>query len=151
MKPGDLIAPSSVRVDVRAHDKHDLLRQLAGWAAPAAGLDAARVAEALEAREALGSTGVGEGVALPHARFAEVAAPVGFLARLRRPLVFDAVDGRSVDLVCLVLLPAGSDGGALTALACLSRRLRDPGILAGLRGAADAADLYRRLVDAAPA
>jgi nitrogen PTS system EIIA component len=146
MRPQDLIAPSSVLIDVRAGDKQELLRLLARAAAPAAGLDADRLADALAAREALGSTGVGGGVALPHARLAEVRRPIGFLARLRRPLAFDAVDARPVDLVCLALLPSDRENGAhLVALACLSRRLRDPEVVSALRDATTAADLYEGL------
>lgn len=146
MQPRDLIAPSSVRIDLRAGDKHELLRLLARWAAPIAGLAAERVAEALEAREELGSTGIGKGVALPHARLGELERPVGFLARLRRPVAFDAVDGRPVDLVCLALLPSDRDSARqLTALACLSRQLRETGVVSALREARTAEELYAGL------
>ena len=146
MNASDLIAPSCVLDDVRADDKWALLRLLADRAAAAAGLDPARVAEALEARERLGSTGVGGGIALPHARFPELVRPIGYLARLRRPLDFEAVDERPVAFVCLALLPAAREGDQLVALACLSRRLRDPDTLARLREAGDAAELHRALV-----
>lgn len=151
MHPSDLIAPSSVLDDVRVDDKRELLQRLARWVAPMAGLDPARVAEALEAREALGSTGIGGGVALPHARLSEIHRPVGYLARLRRPLAFDAVDNGPVDLVCLALLPPVREGGEqLVALACLSRRLRDPDVLARLRQASGSDELYRSLAGSGP-
>lgn len=147
----DLIAPSSVMVGVRAGDKHELLRLIARWAGPVAGVASDRVAEALEAREALGSTGIGGGVALPHARLADVRSPIGLFARLRRPLAFDAVDGRPVDLVCLALLPCDREGTRqLVALACLSRRLRDPGVRAALRAASSAEALYDVLAGPPP-
>ena len=94
----------------------------------------AEVAAALAAREALGSTGVGGGIAVPHARIATLAAPSGFLARLDRPVGFDAVDGRPVDLVFLLLSPA-ADAEHLRALAAVSRRLRTPEVAQAMRAA----------------
>ena len=96
-------------------------------------------------REELGSTGVGGGVALPHARFHQISKPFGMFVRLRRPMDFDAVDAKPVDIVFLLLLPEGSDGEQLGALACIARKLRNPEITAALRGARDSAEMYRTL------
>ena len=100
----------------------------------------------LAKREELGSTGMGGGVAIPHARFNQVAKPFGMLARLRKPLDFDAVDGEPVDIVFLLLLPeAAAAGDQLGALALIARKLRNSKITAALRDARDSADLYRAL------
>ena len=111
-------------------------------ASRAFGVDRAIVFEALSKREALGSTGMGGGVAMPHARLAHITAPRALLARLVSPVDFDAVDGRPVDLVLLLLLPAASTGAALNAMACAARRLRDPLVTAALRSASESDDLY---------
>lgn len=129
-----LIPPGRVLDRLRVADKPALLNLLAREAGAALGLAPAAIAAALAAREALGSTGTGGGIALPHARLPALAAPVGFLARLDRPVAFDAVDGRPVDLVFLLLSPA-ADAAHLRALAAVSRRLRTPGVAEAMRGA----------------
>ncbi|HEV7438838.1 MAG TPA: PTS sugar transporter subunit IIA [Methylobacterium sp.] len=105
-------------------------------------LDAAAILAALRRREGLGSTGIGDGIALPHARLDAVARPLGLLARLRGPIAFDAVDERPVDLAFLLLLPAAAPDEALNAIASVARRLRDPEAAEALRRARDAAGLY---------
>jgi nitrogen PTS system EIIA component len=102
-------------------------------------------------REELGSTGTGGGIALPHARLAGVKKPFALLARLAKAIDFDAIDGRPVDVVCLLLLPTNSQGEQLNALACAARALRDPGAVRNVRRAADAAALYDALAKASAA
>src|SRR5690349_3422883 len=131
----DLVAPGRVLTGLRAADKPGVIEALAGRAAAALGLDPAVVCQELLERERLGSTGVGRGTAIPHARLAGIAAPYGLLARLERPVDFEAIDGRPVDLVCLLLLPAGAERGQLGALACVARAVRDDALLAVLRRA----------------
>lgn len=138
----DILAPEDVIHGLRASEKSALLDDLARRAARSLGLDPGAVLGALVRREELGSTGVGDGVALPHARLEAVGQPFGLLARLRDPLDFDAVDERPVDLVFLLLLPAEDGGASLNALACVARTLRDPQTAAALRGARDAAGLF---------
>jgi PTS system nitrogen regulatory IIA component len=130
----ELIPPGHVIDRLRAADKASLLAALARAAGEALGLAPADIVAALAAREALGSTGTGGGIALPHARMAALTSPSGFLARLDRPVGFDAVDGRPVDLVFLLLCPA-SDADHLRALAAVSRRLRTAGVAEALRAA----------------
>jgi nitrogen PTS system EIIA component len=137
-----ILAPSDALVGLRAAGKGALLEELARRAANALGLAAETIFPALIRRESLGSTGVGDGIALPHARLEGIARPYGILARLRDPIDFDAVDDRPVDLVVLLLLPAVAEGETLNALACVARRLRDPGAAATMRAARDAAALY---------
>ena len=131
----ELIPPGHVFDRLRASDKAALLGALARAAGEALGLAPAEIAAGLAAREALGSTGIGAGIAVPHTRIPTLAAPTGFLARLDRPLGFDAVDGRPVDLVFLLLSPA-ADAAHLRALAAVSRRLRTPGVPEAMRAAA---------------
>jgi nitrogen PTS system EIIA component len=142
----DFLSPDHALIDVRASDKVGLLNDLSSRAALALGLAADRMAAELLKREELGSTGTGGGIALPHARMPEVTRPFGMLARLRRPMDFDAIDNKPVDIVCLLLLPAGPEGDGVQALASVARKLRDPSSLQRLRGAADASDLYRAMV-----
>lgn len=139
-----ILAPSDALVGLRAAGKGALLEELARRAANALGLGLAAetILPALIRRESLGSTGVGDGIALPHARLEGIARPYGILARLRDPIDFDAVDDRPVDLVVLLLLPAVAEGETLNALACVARRLRDPEAAAAMRAARDAAALY---------
>lgn len=142
MTIADILAPANVVHGLRASGKTALLEDLAQRAARSLDLDAGTILGALVRREGLGSTGVGDGVALPHARLETVRKPFGLLAHLREPLDFDAVDEQPVDLVFLLLLPTGEGAGHLNVLACVARKLRDPETAAGLRGARDAAGLY---------
>lgn len=139
MTIADLLAPGQVVLDLRVPDKRRLIGEIARRAAAPAGVPAEAIAEALEARERLGSTGMGAGIALPHARLAAVERPVGLFARLRPALDFDAIDGEAVDLVFLLLLPARAGGDHLDVLARVARRLRDAEVRAALRRVGDAA------------
>lgn len=153
MKLGDIIEAEDVVGDLRAPDKRRLIDEVARLAARLAGADAAAVAEALNARERLGSTGMGSGIAIPHARLATVDRPRGLFARLRQPVDFDAIDGERVDLVFLLLLPAQiatqAQGDHLNALATVARRLRDGRARAALRRAREPGELHAILVEEA--
>ena len=142
MKIKDFLSPSDVAIDVRAGDKAGLLKELAARAASALGLSAEAVASEIEKRDELGSTGIGGGVSIPHARFREVKKPFGLLVRLKQPIEFDAIDGQPVDIVFLLVLPAASQLDQLNALAAVARKLRDREVLRKLREAVDAAALY---------
>jgi PTS system nitrogen regulatory IIA component len=146
MKIADFLAPANVKIDVAATDKKKLLAELAREAAAQIGIGADRIAAELLKREELGSTGVGGGVAIPHARFQQAKAPFGLLARLKKSIDYDAVDGKPVDIVSLLLLPEGSGGEQqLGALASIARKLRTPTVTAALRHARDSMDMYRIL------
>ncbi|KQP09174.1 PTS sugar transporter subunit IIA [Methylobacterium sp. Leaf93] len=138
----DILSPDQVAVGVRTASKAALLDDLARRAAQALGLDPGSLRTALEKREGLGSTGVGDGIALPHARLEGVRRPFGCLVRLRDAVNFDAIDERPVDLVFLLLLPNNAQGTQLNALTCVARRMRDPEAAAAMRGARDASALY---------
>ena len=147
MTVADLLAPGQVVLDLRVPDKRRLIDELARRAAAAAEVPAEAIAEALAAREELGSTGMGAGIAIPHARLAGAARPVGLFARLRPALDFDAIDGRKVDLVFLLLLPARAPGDHLDVLACVARRLRDAEVKAALRRVGDAEAAHALLTE----
>jgi nitrogen PTS system EIIA component len=142
----DFLSPSYAIVDVRAPDKALLLQELARRAATALDLAADRISTELLKREELGSTGTGGGVAIPHARMPEVKKPFGMLVRLKQAIKFDAIDGQSVDIVFLLLLPATPEAAQLNALACVTRKLRDSDTLRRLRRANDGAELYNAMV-----
>ena len=142
MQISDILAPEDVVLDLRAQDKRRLIDEIARLGAKAAGLEASTVAEALNARERLGSTGMGSGIALPHARLASLTRPFGMFLRLRAPVDFDAIDGRRVDLVFVLLLPAQSQGEHLNALACVARKLRDEDVRTALREVREADGAY---------
>jgi nitrogen PTS system EIIA component len=147
MEISDLLSSTDVMIDVRGGDKSGLLRQLSGLAASALGLDPNQVSEQIAKREELGSTGVGNGVALPHARLNGLKAPFGLLARLRHAIDFAAIDDRPVDIVFLVLLPETADCTKPNALACVARALRHPEALRRLRHASDRETLYRAITE----
>ena len=131
----DLLASDAVRVGASAATKRALFTQFGAVARDTLGLDAELVAERLAAREKLGSTGFGGGVAIPHAKLAGLAKVTGMLIRLAQPIEFKAVDDLPVDLAFALLSPTDAGADHLKALARVSRRLRDAGLVAKLRGA----------------
>ena len=137
-----LLQPTQCLVDQRFTSKAQCLTELSRRAAVALGIEAAPIAEALHHRESLGSTGLGNGIALPHARLTTISQSFCLLVRLRDPLAFDAVDEKQVDLVCLVLLPAAPSCEQLNVLACIARRLRDGSALAAMRKAKEPKTLF---------
>jgi nitrogen PTS system EIIA component len=146
MEIRDFLSPDDALMKVRAADKTRLLQDLAARAASALNLDANLVAVELLKREALGSTGTGDGVAIPHARIPNLTRPFGILVRLKNPIDFEAIDGNPVDIVFQLLLPQSqAQGDPLNALASVARKLRNPEALRRLRNAADATELYRAI------
>jgi PTS system nitrogen regulatory IIA component len=138
----DFLAPSAVFVDIPGSNKIRVLEDLCYRAASILKVDADKITTAILKREELGSTGVGHGVAIPHARIADVQKPFGLLAQLRYAINFDAIDQLPVDIVFLLFLPAAPTGERVNALAVVARKLRDADITRNMRRAADAADLY---------
>ena len=143
MRIKDILAEADVAIDQRAVDKAGLLQDLAGQAAAALKLSPQAVAQEIAKRDELGSTGIGGGVSIPHARFREVKQPFGLLVRLKQAIEYDAIDGAPVDIVFLLMLPAHSQMQQLNALAAVARRLRDGQVLRGLRAATSATELYQ--------
>lgn len=130
---------------IDADSKQTILEQLAQRFAAVYGLDIALVLERLEEREKLGSTGFGRGVAIPHARIANLGRPVAVFLRLSTPAAFDAADGMPVDLVFGLLSPEAAGAAHLHALAAISRMMRDDKLHAALGEASDAEALYALL------
>jgi PTS system nitrogen regulatory IIA component len=135
MRITDLLSTADVNLDLGATNKAAVLQLLAAEAADRLGRPQGEILEALQARERLGSTALGRGVALPHARLEGDVPPVVIFARLRRPVEFEARDEEPVDLVILVLWPEASPEGFLPTLSETCRSLREPQVLRRLRSA----------------
>lgn len=138
----DLLQPSTVLEGIVAGSKKALLQQLAVAVAAAHDLDGKAVANTLADRERLGSTGFGAGIAIPHGKIAGLPGITGLFARLAKPIDFQAIDELPVDLVFVMLSPVEAGADHLKALARVSRRLRDRGFVAKLRGAGSPDALY---------
>ncbi len=142
MKISDILSLSNVLTDVKAGSKRQLLQQLAEVAANTVNADARMVTDSVWERENLGSTGYGNGTAFPHARIDGINKVVTVFARLAMPIEFDAVDGKPVDLVFLLISPENSGADHLTALAALSRVLKDPDVCEKLRHARSKDEIF---------
>ena len=142
MQISDLLSPTDVMIDVRASNKRLLLQEFAAKAADSLGLHVDQIASCLLKREELGSTGIGRGVAIPHARLPNLQRPYGLLAKLKQGIEFDAIDGHAVDIVFVLLLPAGAENLQLAALALVARTLRPSENLVRLRAARNVSELY---------
>lgn len=152
MTESALFSAETMICDLSATSSKQLFRDIALRLIDAHGLDAKGIecrdiVSAATERERLGSTGVGNGVALPHARIQGVDTVVAAFARLSEPLDFDAVDGRPVDLVCFLLAPENCGGAHLRALARVSRLLRRPETRQRLRSAPNSDALFAILAD----
>lgn len=145
MEISDLISPDRVVTGLAPGNKQQLLHDLSQRAGKILSIDGQTVLDALRAREGMGSTGVGQGVAIPHARMAMLQDFFGLFARLEHPVPFDAIDGQPVDLVFLLLMPSRSGNAQLAALACVSRLLRDRDVAARLRTAGTAGEIHSLL------
>jgi PTS system nitrogen regulatory IIA component len=127
---------------LRGSNKKQVLQELSNQAGPLTGLDPRTIFEALLQRERLGSTGIGEGLAIPHSKLASLDRLFGFVARLEKPIDFEALDGQPVDVLFLLLVPEGAGADHLKALARVARVLREPGVLDRIRATRDAHALY---------
>lgn len=146
MKISDFLSSENVFIDLRASNKRLLLQEMAGKAALWLKLSLDEIFPELLKREDLGSTGMGGGVAIPHARLQAINRPFGMLAKLKTPIDFAAIDGQPVDIVFLLLLPTTAEAGQLDALASVARKIRTSEDLAQLRRAGSAVELYSAIV-----
>jgi PTS system nitrogen regulatory IIA component len=142
MDAGRLLTPSCILPNLKAGNKKDLLRQLAEVIAPSLSLDSQIIFEALLQRERLGTTGLGSGIAIPHARLPGLERMSGFFIRLEKGIDFHAVDKEPVDLIFALFAPADAGADHLDALVSVSRLLREEEITRQLREAKDAKALY---------
>ena len=135
MKISEIMTVDSVMIGVKANNKRQLLQELSKKAAEVTGIFERTIFDSLLERENLGSTGFGNSAALPHARIPEAKQVSGFFARLNAPIDFEAIDGKPVDLVFMLISPEGSGADHLTALAQASRILKDESTCNKLRQA----------------
>ena len=143
-----LLIPGAVRVVGQLTSKKRLFQELGEMAAAAYKLNAATAIDGLQERESLGPTGVGHGIALPHARLEDLNSIVGVFLRLEKPLDYDSVDRQPVDLVFGLFAPKDSGVDHLKALALVSRTMRDQAVVSKLRANTDPAKLHAILTEA---
>jgi PTS system nitrogen regulatory IIA component len=142
MDLSDLIDASAVLPALKANSKKQLLQMLAEKASEITGLPEREIFDTVLQRERLGSTGVGNGIAIPHGKLPGVKQITGVFARLESPVDFEALDDQPVDLVFLLLAPEGAGADHLKALSRIARVLRDPDTIAKIRGTKDAAAIH---------
>ncbi len=147
-KLGDLLTSEATAFQIEAKERKDVFKMLAKIASSAFGLEENQVFEAILERENLGGTGLGEGVAVPHARLKGLQNSVGVFALLKDGVDFEGPDGRPADLVFLLLSPEEAAANHLKALAKITRLMRQPGLRASLRNARSKEALFALLVDA---
>jgi PTS system nitrogen regulatory IIA component len=144
----DFLAPAAVLATLRAGGKKQALQELSAMAARLTGLDERSIYDVLLQRERLGSTGIGDGVAIPHGKLPKLDRLFGLVARLEKPIDFEALDGQPVDLMFLLLAPEAAGADHLKALARIARVLREPGMIDRIRATRDAEALYALLTEA---
>jgi PTS system nitrogen regulatory IIA component len=142
MELADILSEESVIVCSGLTTKREVLERLAEQAAKATGQDARAIFEAVYDRELLGSTGLGNGIAIPHGKFAGIPGVTAVFAKLSEPVDFDSVDDQPVDLLMLLLAPMGAGADHLKALARVARILRTESVVDDLRRASDAARIH---------
>lgn len=142
MKLSDLLTPSAILPSLHAQSKKQVLQEVCAAAARLTLRSEREIFDTLLQRERLGSTGVGQGVAIPHGKLRGLDRLVGVFARLSRPVDFDSLDDQPVDLVFVLLAPEGAGADHLKALARIARILRDPAMAQKLRTAQDASGIY---------
>ncbi|HRX36698.1 MAG TPA: PTS IIA-like nitrogen regulatory protein PtsN [Aestuariivirga sp.] len=144
-----IIDKQSVLANVKARNKKQLLQELSQALSAIVAVDHRIIFETLLKREKLGSTGIGQGIAIPHGKVPSLNRVYGLFARLSQPVDFDSVDSQPVDLVFVLLAPEHAGADHLKALAKISRVLRDPGIVEKLRGTESSEGLYAILTEPA--
>ncbi len=149
MSLDEIIDDQSVLANVKAQGKKQLLLELAQAMASRVAIDHRVIFETLLTREKLGSTGIGQGIAIPHGKVPTLNRVYGLFARLATPIDFESVDGQPVDLVFVLLAPDHAGADHLKALAKISRLLRDPVMVQKLRGTELAESLYAILTEPA--
>src|SRR5262245_35474709 len=138
----DLVAPNGVIPALKVNGKKQAIQELSGRAAKLTGQNERVIFETLMQREKLGSTGVGNGIAIPHGKLPKLEKLFGLFARLDRPIDFESLDGQPVDLIFLLLAPEGAGADHLKALARVARLLREPDTAKKLRDSRDAEAIY---------
>ncbi|WP_224008166.1 PTS IIA-like nitrogen regulatory protein PtsN [Aureimonas sp. SA4125] len=150
MDLGSLIGPDSILPALKANSKKQVLQELAELAARRTGLPEREILDRVMQRERLGSTGVGNGIAIPHGKIENLTSLVGVFGRLYHPIEFDALDDQPVDLVFLLLAPEDAGADHLKALSKIARMLRNSDTVNRLRGARDAETIYSIMTETKP-
>lgn len=148
MDLSDLVQVSAILPNLKANSKKQLLQLLAERAATVTGIPEREIFDTVLQRERLGSTGVGNGIAIPHGKLANAKRITGVFARLDHPVDFEALDDQPVDLVFLLLAPEGAGADHLKALSRIARVLRDSDTVAKVRGTHDASAIHALLASA---
>lgn len=141
----ELLSPRRIALDITPRSRRQLFRELAELLAPELGIEPEKIADALLEREKLGTTAIGDRIAIPHAKLPELGRLVGGFARLAEPVDFEALDELPVDLVFVLLAPEDASAEHLKALARLARLLRDPELRERLRTEGDIDRVYALL------
>ncbi len=137
-----LLQQNAIIPAMKANSKKQLLQELASRASKITGLSEREIFDVILQRERLGSTGVGNGIAIPHGKLASLSTIIGIFARLESPVDFEALDDQPVDLAFLLLAPEGAGADHLKALSRIARVLRDQDMVAKLRGSNSASAIY---------
>jgi len=145
MPLSDLLALNAVVPALKVNSKKQVLQEISDRASHVLGLGEREIFDILLQRERLGSTGVGNGIAIPHGKLAKLPNLFGLFARLDRPIDFEAIDGQPVDLVFLLLAPETAGADHLRALSRIARVLRDGDTVAKIRGTRDASAIHALL------
>lgn len=148
MHIGSILSPGMIASGLKANGKKQLLQELSEIASRGTGLLEREIFDTLLQRERLGSTGIGNGLAIPHGRFTALTRLHGVFARLERPVDFESVDGLPVDLVFVLMAPEGAGADHLQGLARIARLLRDPAMAQKLRATRDPAALHSMITAA---
>lgn len=147
MEIADLLSPAGVVANLKATSKKQALQELSRIAAEVTGLHERTIFDVLLERERLGTTGIGNAIAIPHGKLSSLDKLHGIFARLERPIDFDSIDEQPVDLIFLLLAPESAGADHLKALARVSRLLRDSSACEKLRGTDDSEALYALLIE----
>ncbi len=147
MDLGDLITPESVIPSLRAQSKKQLLQEVALHASKITNIDQRKIFDTLLQRERLGSTGIGQGIAIPHGKLPNLDRIVCFFVRLEHPIEFDSIDDQPVDLIFLLLAPESAGADHLKALARISRLLREPAAIEKIRTSENSSSLFAVLTE----
>ncbi|WOS64886.1 PTS sugar transporter subunit IIA [Sinorhizobium fredii] len=147
MKISDILTPERVVIDLGAASKGQLLHRFAESASRSLGIEESEIFRALSNREKLASTGIGEGIAIPHAPVRGIKAPFIAFVRLKKPIDFESIDDIPVDIVCFLLTPTEGNATHLNVLAAIARKLRSPETLRSIRAASAPEEIYLALLN----
>jgi PTS system nitrogen regulatory IIA component len=150
MELADILSEEAVIVCSGIKSKSEVLKKLSDCAAHVTGQDATTIFEAVNEREMLGSTGLGNGIAIPHGKFVGLSGVTAVFARIDPAVDFEAVDDQPVDIVVMLLAPLGAGADHLKALARVARMLRTDAVVARLRRSVDEHELYEILTQPLP-